>query len=122
MINNVTLVGRLTNDVEVEFVGKDNATARVNNTMALNRTQEVADFIPLTFLGKTAESIGKYGYKGMLVGVVGSLQRDTWQTEEGEQRSKTYVLVNRCVFLSKKEATQEAGSDKQEVSEDDLPF
>ena len=122
MLNNTTLIGRLTQDIELEYAGN---TPRVNTTIAVQRTKELADFIPLTFLGKPAENIAAYGHKGMLLGVIGAVQRDTWVNEAGESRSKTYVMVNRCVFLSKKEeATQEVKSQDTalNISEEDLPF
>lgn len=124
MLNNTTLIGRLTHDIELEYVGKEN-TPRVNTTIAVQRTKESADFIPLTFLGKTAENIAQFGHKGMLLGITGAVQRDTWVNDDGATKSKIYVMVNRCVFLSKKnEATQEAKSEDTalNINEEDLPF
>lgn len=105
MINQVTLVGRLTEDPEMRFTSEEKAV--VNVTVALNRfgrgsrLDNEADFIPCVIWGKQAENTAEYCRKGTLVGINGELQTRNYVNREEKKVYVTEVLVDKIRFLSK---------------------
>ena len=87
MINNVTLVGRLTRDPELRYTG--NGTAVVSFTIAADRPftnsqgEREADFINCVAWRRTAEVVSNYTHKGSLVGVTGRIQTRSYENNEG---------------------------------------
>lgn len=77
MINNVTLVGRLTKDPDLRYTSTGTAVASF--TIAVNRAykkendEQKADFINCVVWRKTAESLANYTRKGSLVGIEGRI-------------------------------------------------
>ena len=110
MLNNVSLVGRLTKDPEVKPVGENQVC---NFTLAVNRDYKnkdgeiEADFIQCTAWGTPAKFIGSYVSKGQLVSVTGRIQSRTYE-KDGITRYITEVNVNSVQSLEKA---------KQKVSE-----
>lgn len=105
MINQVTLVGRLTEDPEMRFTSEEKAV--VNVTVGLNRfgrgsrLENEADFIPCVIWGKQAENTAEYCRKGTLVGINGELQTRNYVNREEKKVYVTEVLVDKIRFLSK---------------------
>ena len=68
-MNIVTLIGRLTRDVELSYV-PNTGTAKADFALAIPRDfknkdgEKEVDFIPVEFMGKKAENIAKYIEKG----------------------------------------------------------
>ena len=61
--------------------------------------QEETCFIDCTAWRQTAELAGKYLAKGRQVFVEGYLKFDSWQSPEGQKRSKLTVTVDSIEFL-----------------------
>lgn len=105
MLNNVTLVGRLTSDLELKEVNEKKVA---DVTIAVNRpyknTEGVyeADFIRCTIWGDIASNIAEYCHKGDLIGIRGSLQTDSYEDKEGNKKYVTKVNVDKLTFLSTK--------------------
>lgn len=110
-MNSLNLIGRLVADPEVRHTA--GGTEVSNFRIAVQRDKEVADFIPCTAYGKTAENINRYFHKGEMIGISGSIRIDQWKNEMGENRSKTYCSVSRFDFV---------GSRKNDESYDDRPI
>lgn len=104
-MNNVNLVGRLTKDPELKFVG-DLQTPVVDITIAVdrkNKNQENnVDFIPIQIWNKQAENCEKYLHKGDLVGITGEIRIDKYKNKDGESRYITRVKASTIKFLSSK--------------------
>lgn len=119
-MNNVVLTGRIANNLELEDT--KNGKVVCDFTLAVNRTytneagEREADFIKVSVWGKQAENLYKYQDKGSLIAVAGSIRVDKYQTEEGENRYKTYVLANSIEYLSTK-ASEEVSKEKVTVKE-----
>ncbi|MFB3897534.1 MAG: single-stranded DNA-binding protein [bacterium] len=121
-MNNVSLIGRLTKEVEMRYTSANN-TAVAGFTLAVNRKIKVdgqpeADFIPIVAWQKTAEFCEKYFKKGQQVFVCGRIQTRTWDDDEGKKHYVTEVIANEVGFAdSKKEGSGENGnSQRQEAS------
>lgn len=143
-MNKVILTGRITKDLELRST--NNNTSVCEFTIATNRPvtrdgERQADFITCVVFGIQAENLKKYQGKGSLIAVFGEMRVDQWKTEQGENRYKTYVLVNNVEFLNTKPSenvsnapaektdTEAANNDpyadfgqQMQINESDLPF
>ncbi|HSQ88358.1 single-stranded DNA-binding protein [Romboutsia sp.] len=110
-MNNVILVGRLTKDPEVKYVGESNHL-KAEFSIAVNRdyiekdgTRGI-DFIPIEIWGRQAELCAQYLHKGRQVGIEGRILIEKYKNKNGENRVFTKVKANSFKFLdSKKEAS-----------------
>ena len=112
--NRVVLIGNLTRDPEYKQLPSGQAVTRLG--LAVNRqyknkqtsamVQEVC-FIDIDVFGPQAESCRQYLQKGRPVLIEGRLKFDTWQSPEGQTRSKHSVVADRVVFLGSAQASTE---------------
>lgn len=125
-MNNIQLIGRITKDLELK---QGSNTSMCSFTIAVNRKfakegQQKADFINIICFGKVAENLVKYQGKGSQIGVVGSLNIDQYQDQEGNNRTFTKVVANEIEFLSNattEKKTEELNFQEVDVDED-IPF
>ena len=110
-MNNVSLIGRLTKDVEERRT--QNGTPVASFTLAVNRRKEEdgADFIPCIAWDKAAETIAKYAHKGDLFGVTGYIQTRNYE-KDGRMVYATEVVTTSFQFLERK---REMSSDSPSV-------
>ena len=96
-MNKVILIGRLCNDPEIKYVGKNN-TAVTEFTLAVDRDYKNSDgnydtdFINCQLWDKSAEIFCKYMSKGKLVGVDGKLNLEKYTSADGQ--NKIFPKVN----------------------------
>ena len=104
--NEVTLMGNLTRDPEMKFL--QSGTPVTNFSIAMNekytnkQTGEVNEsvcFVECEAWDRQAEIVNEYVAKGSPIFIKGSLKFDSWETPEGEKRSKLKVRVIRVVLL-----------------------
>lgn len=138
-LNKVLLIGNLTRDPELRYI--PSGTAVANLGLATNRTYTTQDgerkeevcYIDIVVWGKTAENCANYLSKGRPVFIEGRLQLDTWETEDGQKRSKLKVVADRVQFLGGRredEAPGELGEPGEPGAggmgdvdaDDDIPF
>lgn len=106
-MNNVVLVGRLTKDPELRYVGEKN-NALTNFSLAVDRGyknlqgENKVDFINIEIWGKQAEIFCTYMEKGKMVGIEGKIITDKYKNENGENRYITRVRANSFRFLDSK--------------------
>ena len=109
MINTVTLVGRLTKDPELRHT--INNVAYLRFTVASNRSytnqngDREADFINCVAWRAQAENMARFLKKGALIGVTGSIQTDSYRTQDGQTRYTTEVSTNSVLFLEPKNSS-----------------
>ena len=115
MINNVTLIGRLTKDVELRQTSNNNQI--VSFYLAVNRPfkdqngQQQTDFISCKAFNKTAENIARYCGRGSSIAVLGSIQTSNYKKQDGTTAYRTDVMVNQVAFLdSKPQGNQQQGN------------
>lgn len=103
MINNVTLVGRLTKDPELRYTPNGVAVCRF--TLAVNRTfnnsngERDADFIQVVLWRKAAENAANFLKKGSLAGVTGRLQTGSYEGQDNKRVYTTEVIGDSIQFL-----------------------
>ena len=104
--NRIIIIGNLTRDPELRQLSSGQSVCRL--TVASNRqfknkqtgltVQEVC-YIDVDVWGAQAESCKQYLQKGRPILVEGRLKFDTWQTPDGQTRSKHSIVADRIVFL-----------------------
>src|ERR671932_1764450 len=99
--NTVTLVGNITRDPELRFTNTGQATATFG--LAVNRSwvdrqsnerREVTSFFDVVCWREMAENVSESLQKGSRVVVTGRLEQRTWETPEGDRRSKIEVIAD----------------------------
>lgn len=136
MINNVTLIGRLTRDAELRYTPSNIATAQFN--VACNRNfknangEYDADFINCVMWREQAERFCNWTKKGMLVGITGRIQTRSYEGNDGKRVYVTEVVAENFQVLEKRDNTANQNSmteqmlpnyaNPMDIDESDLPF
>jgi len=131
-LNRVLLLGNLTRDPEVRYTPSGTPVARLG--LAVNNRVKQGDewrddpcFVDVVVFGKQAESCGEYLNKGRTILIEGRLQYRTWESQDGQKRSKHEVLAERVQFLPKAARMSEGGlsgdtHEGEATDDDDVPF
>jgi len=135
-LNEVTIAGRLTKDVELRYTPSGTATATV--TIANDRSwrdnegnwQKATNFLRVVLWTKTAEWAAENLEKGSPVIVQGRIQTRSWKTQDGENRSITEIVASRLQSLEREyDKNQETNNynnqdqnKEEEENLDDIPF
>jgi single-strand DNA-binding protein len=104
--NRVILVGNLTRDPELRYLASGTAVTDIGlavNDRRKNSNGEWIDettFVDVTLWGRTAEVVSEYLTKGSPVLIEGRLKLDSWETQDGQKRSKLKVIGERMQMLS----------------------
>lgn len=128
MINNITLIGRLTSDVVVRYTQSGVAVA--NFTLAVDREfknangEKETDFIPIVAWRGLAENCERFLGKGKLAAVNGSLQIRAYTDKDNNRRTVAEVMAASVQFLSPREDGKEpmAVVEKPALSDEEVPF
>jgi single-strand DNA-binding protein len=122
LINQVTIVGRLTKDPELKMTTEGTPVSQVTVACSRhfrNQNGEIeADFIPCTLWRKSAENTVQFCRKGSVVGVTGRLQTRHYDNKEGKRVYVTEVVAEAIRFLSSK--PHETAT--VEIKKEELPF
>jgi single-strand DNA-binding protein len=143
-LNKVLLIGRLTRDPELRYT--QNGTAVVEFGLAMNRNYTTADgqkkedtcFVTVIMWQKKAEIISQYMRKGRQIFIEGRLELDSWQTSDGQKRSKLRVVGSNFQFLGPPpdgassakppasapppERNEDKYTEDMGIADDDVPF
>ncbi len=129
-LNHVVLIGNLTRDPELRYIGSGQAVTtfsiavnRSYNSQAGEKKEEVT-FLRIVTWGKRAEVCNEYLKKGSPVAVEGRLQSRTWEAQDGSKRSTVEVVANNVQFLNRgtgSRASEGAAGDIQSYPEDASP-
>jgi single-strand DNA-binding protein len=131
-MNKLSVVGRLTRDPEMRYTNSGLAILNIN--IANNFSKKVGDswqeevsFFEVSLLGKRAESLQPYLKKGKQIGVSGELRQNRWTNNEGQNRSKIYIVADHIQLFggsdgSGNNAKQPVTGGASEQFDDDIPF
>lgn len=99
--NTVELVGNLTRDPELRFT--PNGAAVASFGLAVNRRwrnqqtndwEEQTSFFDIVCWRELAENVSESLTRGTRIMVTGRLEQRSWETQEGEKRSKVEVIAD----------------------------
>lgn len=111
--NTVTITGNATREPELRYTPGGQAVASfgvaVNRRWQNRQTQEweeAVSFFDVTAWAQLAENVSESVAKGTRVTITGRLDQRSWETPEGEKRSKVEVVAD-DIAISLKWATAE---------------
>lgn len=87
-----------------------------NFTLAIRRTKEMSDFLPVICWESTADFVVKYFHKGSRIEVEGHLQQRKWTDSDGTNHSRIEVIAENIGFGERAVAKE---NEMQEVSGND---
>jgi single-strand DNA-binding protein len=99
--NTVTVVGNCTRDPELRFTPSGQAVA--NFGLAVNRRwqnrqtqewEEAVSFFDVTCWQQLAENVAESVQKGTRIVVTGRLDQRSWETQDGDKRSKIEIVAD----------------------------
>lgn len=113
MLNQIVLTGNLGQDPEVFFTSEGNPIAKFS--LAFRASKKKTAWIKVVCFGRLAEITEKYLHSGARVGIIGTLDENTWETDEGVKKSNYQILCNSLEFIKTDGRGFENGGD-------DIPF
>ena len=148
-LNRAMIIGNLTRDPEIRYTTSGKAVASFG--VATNRAwvdqasgskQESVEFHDIVAWGKLAEICNQILKKGYKVFVEGRLQTRSWEAQDGAKRSKTELVAENMMLISRpggqgaepksdsgaSQAAPEASGGEEgtkspeEINLDDIPF
>lgn len=105
-MNQVTLIGRLTKDVEVKQGNNGKSYAKVSLAIDRPGKDKETDFPRVTIFGTQAENLAKYQGKGSLIAIEGHITTGNYK-KDGETIYTTDIVADRVEFLSWKNESEE---------------
>lgn len=103
MLNHITVMGRITRDIELRRTGSGIPVASF--TVAVDRDfsgkdggEKETDFIDCVAWRNTAEFVSKYFSKGRMIVVSGRLQIRNYTDKDGNKRKAAEIVADNCYF------------------------
>ena len=104
-MNNVSLIGRLTQDPELRTTSTGLSTTRFSIAVDGRPTsngERTTNFINIVAWRGQAENVCKFCKKGTQVGVTGYIQTGSYTAQDGTKRYTTDVIAERIIFIGSK--------------------
>lgn len=132
-LNTVALVGRVVEDVKLQFSSRDNpyiffSLAVNQNVKKADHYEDEASFIDCQLYGRSAEALEKYLKKGKLVSLDGRLKQNRWE-KDGQKFSRLVVVVRELQLLGGGERAENGSegwarqeTEAQKFADDGIPF
>jgi single-strand DNA-binding protein len=127
-LNKCQLIGNLTRDPELRYTPQ--GTAVCTFSVATNRqwktesgdTRDEAEFHRVVAWDKLAEICSNLLSKGKKVFVEGRIQTRKWQTQDGQPRTTTEIVISDMLLLTPQGGSNDSYNDSQMPDEDfDIP-
>ncbi len=104
MLNQVVLIGRLTDDLKVVESESGKSYCQIN--LAVPRSFKNSegiyetDFVNITMFDGVANNTSQYCHKGDLIGVKGRLQISSFEDKDKNKQAKLEVIAEKITFLT----------------------
>ena len=134
-INRVMITGNLTRDPELRATQGGTSVLKlgmaVNDRAKNQQTGEWEDrpnFVDVTIFGARAEALSRFLSKGSKVAIEGKLRWSSWESPQGEKRSKLEVVADEVEFLSSRDSAPgggvftEGASTEAPAPDEEIPF
>lgn len=128
----MTISGNLGNDPEIRQTNSGMNVANFSVAVRRNRPDKDgsynSDWVRCSLFGKRADVIERYFHKGNHVVVTGEWGIDTFQGNDGTQRTnltlnvQDFDLPDRAPQAGQSSQTKQTQDEPVDVSDDDLPF
>ena len=128
-MNNVNIIGRLTNDVEVRKTSTNKSVSSFSiavDNLAKKDGEKTTSFFNCNAWNSVAETLSKYTRKGDRIAISGSLIQRNYDNKNGEKISVVEINVNSITLIENKKENASTQSENKAVenniNDDDLPF
>ena len=138
-MNSINLLGRIAQDLELKKTQSDISVCTFTVAVDRPRVKDVTDFINCVAWRQSAEYLCKYGVKGTMVAISGTLQTRKYEDKNGNKRTAFEVVADSLKLIlppknefSNKQPTQTqktstnenfgANMEFEEVTDEELPF
>jgi single-strand DNA-binding protein len=131
MYNRITLIGNLTNDIELRETPSGVPVVRFSLGVGRKQTQDgerVTDFFDCTAWRGAAEVLARFGKKGHKLCVEGTVQIRTYEDNNGIKRKVYDVIVSDFELLTPRVQTNETNETAKKPKlvamddDSDIPF
>ena len=99
-MNSINICGRMTKDPELRRTNSQKAVCSFSLAVKRPYSAEETDFIECVVWQQGAEYLTKYGHKGDLVAITGSLQSRKWTDKDGNNRTAWEVVADNVELVS----------------------
>ena len=126
MINNVTIIGRTTKDIELRATSS--GTNNASFTLAVERNfknangEKETDFINCVAWRKTAEILAQYAPKGSLIGVRGRIQTRNYENNQGVRVYVTEIVADEIQLIDTRNNNQGVNANYYQNNENNGGF
>lgn len=116
------MIGRIGGDLELKTTqsGRSVLEFSLADTEKVN-DKEITTWINCVVWEKRAENISRFSRKGDMIFVEGKIRNEKYQDKDGNNRYKTYLLVNNFTFLPNNREEKETRNDLG-FTESEIPF
>lgn len=133
-MNSCNFTGRLTADLELRQTQNGKSVCSFTLAVARPRVKDTTDFINFVAWNQSAEFLCKYGKKGDMVEVVGTLTARKFEDSNGNKRTAFEVVADSVKLLSSKSDSEPKQSStpygenangvqfEEMTADDSLPF
>lgn len=97
MLNQVILTGNLGADPEVFYGGEGDQVATFN--IAFRSTKQKTCWVKVVTFNKQAETVERYLHKGARITVIGILDQQRWEDEQGNSKTTFQIIANTFEFI-----------------------
>lgn len=108
-INRVLLSGNLTRDPELrmtqsgmQILSFGIAVNDRRRNPSTNEWEDIPNYVDCIVFGSRAEALSRFLSKGAKVSLEGKLRYSSWESKEGQRRSKLEVVVDNIEFMSQR--------------------
>ena len=112
MINQTTLTGNLGADPEVFYSSEGNPVSSFS--LAFRCGKDKTGWIKVVCFKRLAEIAERHLHKGARIAVIGSLDQDKWETQDGQPRTTYKLIANTVEFIK----TDGRGFEQREQGEE----
>ena len=141
-INKMIIIGNLGSEPEMRFtpngrpVTSFSVATNWRYTTPEGERKEETEWFTVVSWGRLAEQCNQFLTKGRLVYVEGRLRTHTWESQDGQRRSRNEIVADRVSFLDRQATAplpeekaaaplseEKTGEDKSgELEPEDIPF
>jgi len=97
MLNQVVLTGNLGQDPETFYTSEGNSITKFS--LAFKASKQKTSWIKVICFSRLAELAEKHLHQGARVGVIGTLDENKWETDEGVKKSSYQINCNSLEFI-----------------------
>lgn len=132
-VNKIIVIGNLGSEPEMRFtpngrpVTSFSVATNWRYTTPEGERKEETEWFTVVCWGRLAEQCNQFLTKGRLVYVEGRLRTHSWESQDGQKRSRNEIVADRVSFLDRQAAAPLPGEKVEEgkigeLEPEDIPF